>query len=88
MDQKQEYPSELILRIIKRILSLYGPRKYLLEGFPRNQADVTALSGMCTQFERVELMGYINIDMTEQQMKDSGMKALKELKKEESQDSI
>jgi len=58
-------------------MSLYGPRKYLLEGFPRNQADVTALSGLSNQYDRVEVMGYINIEMSQHQMKDSGMRALK-----------
>ena len=88
MDQKQEYPSELVVKILKRILSLYGPRKYLLEGFPRNQADCTALEQMCSQYSRIELMGYINIELTEQQMKEAGVKMLKERKKEESDDSI
>jgi hypothetical protein len=33
-------------------------------------------------------MGYINIDLTEQQMKDSGIKTLKERKKEETEENI
>ena len=88
MDQKQQYPPELVLNVLRRFLSLYGPRKYLIEGFPRNEADVTALNAMVKQYSRVEMMGYINIELTEQQMRDSGVRTLKERKKEESEENI
>lgn len=66
------------------MFSLYGPRKYLLEGFPRSETDIKELTALCTKYPRVELLGYINLNLTELQMKDRGMKALKEVKKEES----
>ena len=77
MDQKQEYPPELIIKIIKKVFTLYGPRKYLIEGFPRDMNDVAAFEAFMNKYSRVELMGYINIELTEQQMKESGVKALK-----------
>ena len=43
---------------------------------------------MIKQYSRVELMGYINIELTEQQMRDSGVRTLKERKKEESEENI
>lgn len=72
----------MIIRILKRIFALYGPRKYLIEGFPRNEADLSALTDLCKKYERVELLGYINLSLTEEQMKESGMRALKEMKKD------
>lgn len=88
MDQKQQYPPELVLKVLKRFLSLFGPRKYLVEGFPRNEADVTALNAMVKHYDRVELMGYINIQLAEQQMKDICVKTLKERRKDESEENI
>jgi hypothetical protein len=46
---------------------------------------VKALTALCSKYERVELLGYIYLNLSEQQMKDSGMRALKEMKKEESE---
>ena len=40
VEEKGQFSSKLVLRVIKKVLSLYGPRKYLVEGFPRDQADL------------------------------------------------
>ncbi len=34
------------------------------------------------------MLGYINLNLTEQQMKDSGVKALKEMKKDQKDEDI
>jgi hypothetical protein len=67
------------------VFSLYGPRKYLLEGFPRSESDIKELTTLFSKYPGVELLGYINLNLTELQMKDRGMKALREVKKEESE---
>lgn len=38
---KVELSSELILRVLQKVMVLYGPRKYLIDNFPRSLADAT-----------------------------------------------
>jgi adenylate kinase family enzyme len=41
LEEKAELSSGLIIRVLQKVMVLYGPRKYLIDSFPRSLADVT-----------------------------------------------
>ena len=52
-----------MLRVIKKVVSLYGPRKYLIEGFPRDRADLYELNRLADNHSDLEVFGYIQLEM-------------------------
>lgn len=76
------------MRVLKKVMNLYGPRKYLIDFFPRNEADLAEFEAVCRKYREVEFQGYLQLHLEESQMKESGIKAMREMKKEESLENI
>jgi len=41
------------MKILKRSMALFGPRKYLIEGFPRSETDLKELNSLAVKFLHV-----------------------------------
>lgn len=47
LEEKAELPTALVLKVLQKVIVLYGPRKYLVDNFPRNTSDASEFEALC-----------------------------------------
>lgn len=61
LEEKTELPTSLVLKVLQKVVVLYGPRKYLVDNFPRNICDAGEFEALCGKHPEIGFEGYLQL---------------------------